>query len=169
MRLVLKNKYNELSKEEVMALVAADQEEYITNNRLQQLLDTHAIKGNKILSLLVDKGYLEPDGIGRGTKYYLTELFKEGVTIEDSDKVDENSIKLSSDEIRILDFIKENGYITNTLSRTELEIKKHRSVDLFNSLLSKNKIKRTGNGNKVKYVLAEGSNQQLSMLESNKN
>ena len=36
----LKNKYNELSREEVMALVAANQEEYVTNNRLQQLLDT---------------------------------------------------------------------------------------------------------------------------------
>ena len=39
-------------------------------------MDTHDINGNKIISLLVDKGYLEADGVGRGRKYYLAEIFK---------------------------------------------------------------------------------------------
>lgn len=159
----LKNKYNELSREEVMALVAADQEEYVTNNRLQQLLDTHAINSSKILSSLVDKGYLEADGVGRGTKYYLTEIFNNENNIKDETINNVNttnniSIKLSDDEIKILEFIKKKGYINNTLSRTELGIKKHRSVDLFNSLLLKNKIVRTGSGNKIKYILSEEEN-----------
>jgi ATP-dependent DNA helicase RecG len=51
-----------------MALVAAEQEECVTNNRLQQLLDTHTVNSNKILSSLVDTGFLETDGVGRGTK-----------------------------------------------------------------------------------------------------
>lgn len=44
LKIALKEKYSKLSKEEVMALLAAEQEECVTNNRLQQLLDTHAIK-----------------------------------------------------------------------------------------------------------------------------
>lgn len=161
----LKSKYNELSKEEVMALVATDQEEYVTNNRLQQLLDTHAINSNKILSSLVDKGYLETDGIGRGTKYYLTKIFGnkdyiKNEVVDDNINTDNSNIdiKLNDEELKILEFIKKNGYINNTLSRTELGIKKHRSVDLFNSLLLKNKIVRTGAGNKIKYILSEYGN-----------
>lgn len=170
LKLILKNKYSELSREEVMALAAADQEGYVTNNRLQQLLDTHAINGNKIISLLVDKGYLEADGVGRGRKYYLAEIFKNENNIKNEIivKDSEGNIKLSNDEIRILEFIKENGYINNTLSRMELELKKHRSVDLFNSLLSKNKILRTGTGNKVRYTLPDGVAEQLSMIEEKK-
>lgn len=154
---VLKNKYNELSREEVMTLVAADQEEYVTNNRLQQLLDTHAINSRKVLSSLIDKDYLEADGIGRGTKYYLAEIFNNENNIKD-ETINNISIKLSDDEIKILEFIKKKGYINNTLSRTELGIKKHRSVDLFNSLLLKNKIVRTGAGNRIKYILTEDIN-----------
>lgn len=102
---VLKVKYNELNREEVMALVAAHQEEYITDNRLQQLLDTHGLKSNKILSTLVDRGYLEADGVGRGTKYLLTDVFKNENDIKEKLAVEnnDNNIKLNSDEIRILD------------------------------------------------------------------
>lgn len=35
-------------KDEVMVLVAADQEECVTNNRLQELLNTHTVNGNKM-------------------------------------------------------------------------------------------------------------------------
>jgi hypothetical protein len=34
---ILKEKYSKLSKDEVMALIVAEQEECITNNRLQEL------------------------------------------------------------------------------------------------------------------------------------
>lgn len=155
LKAVLKEKYSELNKEEVVALVAAHQEEYVTNNRLQQLLDTHALISNKILSGLVNKGYLETDGIGRGTKYFLNDIFKNEDNIKNIVEENDYKIKLSSDEIRILEFIKENGYINNKLSREKLGIKKHRSVYLFNSLLLKNKIFKIGTGNKVRYILPD--------------
>ena len=155
LKAVLKEKYSELNKEEVVALVAAHQEEYVTNNRLQQLLDTHALISNKILSGLVNKGYLETDGIGRGTKYFLNDVFKNEDNIKNIVEENDYKIKLSSDEIRILEFIKENGYINNKLSREKLGIKKHRSVYLFNSLLLKNKIFKIGTGNKVRYILPD--------------
>lgn len=60
-----------------MALVTAHQEGCVSNNRLQQLLDTHTIESNRILSGLVEKECLKTEGIGRGTKYYLTNIFED--------------------------------------------------------------------------------------------
>ena len=129
---VLKEKYSRLRKGEVMALVAAEQEERVTNNRLQQLLDTHTVNSNKILSSLVDKGFLEVDGVGRGTKYMLSSMFEA--------------------ENKILNHIIIYGFITNSLCRTELDLKKHKSVKLFNSLMKKAKIEKVGIGNQIKYI-----------------
>ncbi|WP_180964116.1 hypothetical protein [Haloimpatiens massiliensis] len=160
----LKNKYNELSREEVMALVASDQEEYVTNNRLQQLLDTHAINSNKILSLLVDKGYLEADGIGRGTKYYLTEVFK-NVSNEnindidniDNDDCDKKSVVLGADEKKVLDYVIKNEFINTKKCTSELGFGRTKSKEIFNALIQLDKIKRIGAGSKIRYVLVDSN------------
>ena len=154
---VLKEKYSKLSKDEVMALVTAQQEECVTNNRLQQLLDTHTVNSNKILSSLVDKGFLEADGVGRGTKYQLSSMFDdENLSfIEDENKVVDFEVKLDEDENKILNYIISHGFITNSLCRTELDLKKHRSVKLFNSLMKKERIEKVGTGNQIKYILKQ--------------
>lgn len=152
-------KYNELSREEVMALVAADQEEYVTNNRLQQLLDTHALNSSKILSYLVDKGYLEADGIGRGTKYYLTEVFKnassENINKINNNACDKKSFILGADEKKVLDYIIENGFISTKICTSKLGVGKTKSVAIFNTLIELGKIKRIGTGSKIRYVLVD--------------
>lgn len=150
---VLKNKYDELSKEEVMALVAADQEGYVTNNRLQQLLDTHSINSSKILASLIDRGYLESDGVGRGTKYYLTDIFKnENIKINNDleDKCDD----LDFDEKRVLEYILKNEYITTKLCTEILGVGKTKSKKIFNRLIDLGKIKRVGTGSKINYVIS---------------
>ncbi len=154
---VLKEKYSKLSKDEVMALVAAEQEKCVINNRLQQLLDTHTVNSNKILSSLVDKGFLEADGVGRGTKYHLSSMFDVGVSddVQDGSTNVMNYVKLNEDEIKILSYIQQNGFITNAVSREKLGLTKHRSTDLFNSLVLKEKIERIGGGNQTKYILRE--------------
>ena len=154
---VLKEKYSKLSKDEVMALVAAEQEECVTNNRLQQLLNTHTLNSNKILSSLVDKGFLEADGVGRGTKYLLSSMFEaeNSSSIEDENEVVDFEVKLDEDENKILNYIISHGFITNSLCRTELDLKKHKSVKLFNSLMKKEKIDKVGIGNQIKYILKQ--------------
>lgn len=155
LKLVLKGKYSDLTKDQVMALVTAEQEKWVTNNRLQQLLDTHTVNSNKILSSLVDRGFLETDGIGRGTKYYLSSMFKikSLSTIENINDLSDFEIKLDEDEIKILNYIEIHGFITNSLCRSELDLKKHKSVKLFNSLINKEKIEKSGSGNQIKYIL----------------
>ena len=151
-----------------MALVAAEQEECVTNNRLQLLLDTHTVNSNKILSSLVDKGFLEADGVGRGTKYHLCSMFdveissdiEEGsINIVNDVKLQEDEartnldVRLNEDETKIINYIVNHGFITNSLCRSELDLKKHKSVKLFNSLVKKEKIEKVGTGNQIKYIL----------------
>ena len=104
---------------------------------MQQLLDIHTVNSNKILSSLVDKGFLEADGVGRGTKYLLSSMFdfENSSSIEDENEVADFEVKLDEDENKILNYIIRHGFITNSLCRTELDLKKHKSVKLFNSLM----------------------------------
>lgn len=52
-----------------------------------------------------------------------------------------------------LKYVIQNGYITNSICRSELGLEKYKSVRLFNSLIKKEKIKTEGSGNKIRYVL----------------
>ncbi|EJO5347715.1 putative DNA binding domain-containing protein [Clostridium botulinum] len=148
---VLKDKYNELNKEEVMALVVAHQEGYVTNNRLQQLLDTHSINSNKILSSLTDKCYLQADGVGRGTKYYLSEVFNINYLLWDEN----NDKRFSNEEKVIINYINNNKFITNLIARNELGFSKTTASRLFNRLIEKGVIIRIGSGSKIKYIINE--------------
>ncbi|MDU1322318.1 MAG: putative DNA binding domain-containing protein [Clostridium botulinum] len=156
LKAILKEEYIKLSKDEVMALVTAAQEEYVTNNRLQQLLDTHAINSNKILSTLVDKGYLKADGIGRGTKYYLSEIFNNNYLLwNENDKNQNNDKRFSNEEKLIINYINNNKFITNLIARNELGFSKTTASRLFNRLIKKGVIVRIGSGSKIKYIINE--------------
>lgn len=156
---ILKNKFKTLSQEEVMALVAAMQEDSVTNNRLQQLLDTHTVKCNKILSLLVDKGLLETEGVGRGTKYTLTYLFDINIdSNEEKDcigKTEVLDIPLNEDEIKVISYLEKNKFINNSMCRKELGFSKDRALRTFNKLVQKDKVIKTGAGSKTGYILIE--------------
>ncbi|WMT18522.1 hypothetical protein RFB12_14805 [Parageobacillus toebii] len=75
LKAVLGNHYKWLTNDEVLILVTAHQENYVTNTRLHSLTDKKSDEISNLLSGLVEKGYLEPNGQGRGTKYTLTEIF----------------------------------------------------------------------------------------------
>ncbi len=154
----LNEEYKNLDKDEIMALVTAHQEGYVTNNRLQQLIDNHSLYSNKVLAQLVNKGYLQSQGVGKGTKYLLGDMFNdvELTNITDSQNV-EQSINIESglslDEMKIINFIKGNGFITNSLSRDNLGFGKTKSSKLFNKLVEDGKIERIGSGSKIRYTI----------------
>ncbi|MHC6178538.1 RNA-binding domain-containing protein [Clostridium sp. JNZ X4-2] len=95
--LVLKNTLGEnlksLSKDEVVALVAALEEGQITNTRLQILINKSSIEVNKILSSLIDKKLLKTEGQRRGTIYLLSNMFNH------SSYLNENSINSEMNSI----------------------------------------------------------------------
>ena len=62
-----------LDGREVQALVTADVEEIVTNQRLQQFCADHTSDITRLLQNLVAKGFLEKDGYGRWASYRLAE------------------------------------------------------------------------------------------------
>ena len=62
-----------LDGREVQALVTADVEEIVTNQRLQQFCADHTSDITRLLQSLVAKGFLEKDGYGRWASYRLAE------------------------------------------------------------------------------------------------
>ncbi len=63
--------FENLSGDEVQALVTAEVEGEVTNQRLQGMLTMHRVDITRMLGGLVRQGFLSSDGIGRGTRYRL--------------------------------------------------------------------------------------------------
>ena len=58
------------SSDEIQALVAAEIEGEITNQRLQEMLALHRVDITRMLKELVQDGFLAPEGQGRWTRYH---------------------------------------------------------------------------------------------------
>ena len=61
------------SSDEIQALVAAEIEGEITNQRLQEMLALHRVDIKRVLKELVQDGFLAPEGQGRWTRYHLVD------------------------------------------------------------------------------------------------
>ena len=94
----------------------------------------------------MEKRTLLVDGYGRGKVYYLNPDY-------DSKFKEVNEGSLSEDEIRVINYIKENGSINNQQSRDNLAFGKDKNVALFNSLIKKGKIEKEGISSGIRYVL----------------
>ena len=67
------NRFKELEPDEVHTLVAASLEGEITNQRLQEMLDIHRVDITRLLRGLVQRGFLQSEGVRRGTRYRVSE------------------------------------------------------------------------------------------------
>lgn len=79
----------------------------------------------------------------------LGEIFDSTNTIYNQEIKDNDNL----DEIKIINFIKGNGFITNVLCRDNFGFGKTKSTQLFIKLIESNKIERVGSGSKIHYVI----------------
>ncbi len=75
LRTVLGGEFGRLNAAQVQALVTADVEGSVTNQRLQQFSNDHTTDITKMLQELIVKGLLVKDGYGRWASYRLAERF----------------------------------------------------------------------------------------------
>jgi len=68
-----KDNYTNLDKDSRLALILAYVENEVSNARLSAIAAIHPADATKFLRKLVEKGLLIPDGVGRGTKYFLND------------------------------------------------------------------------------------------------
>lgn len=83
LRSVLGDKLGDLNHREVQALVTADVEGSVTNQRLQQFSSDHTADITKMLQDIVVKGLLVKDGYGRWASYRLPERLTRRVSNAD--------------------------------------------------------------------------------------
>ena len=127
--------FNLFNKDEVLILATAYLEGSVNNARIQLMMDKRSYDITGILKGLMEKKTLLVDGYGRGKVYY--------INLEYDSKLKEvNEGGLSEDEIKVINYISENGSINNQQSRDNLAFGKDKNVALFNSLIKKGKIKR---------------------------
>ena len=63
--------FDGLGSDEVQALVTAQMEGVVSNQRLQEMLTLHRVDITRMLQNMVRSGLLEQQGVGRGTRYTL--------------------------------------------------------------------------------------------------
>lgn len=63
--------FDQLSGDEVQAVVTAQLEGVVTNQRLQGMLTMHRVDITQMLGGLVQRRFLRSDGVGRGTRYFV--------------------------------------------------------------------------------------------------
>lgn len=138
------NSFKALNRDKVLALVTAQLEGKVTNSRLQEISNNHPYDITKMLHDLEENKFLVSEGYGKGKIYYINCNF---LVEYDGD------VELNSNEEKIIEFIKEHGFISNQLSREKLGFSKGKNTALFKALLSKGLIISEGTGRGTKYKL----------------
>lgn len=131
-------------KDKVLALVTAYLEGKVTNSRLQEMSNNHPYDITKMLHDLEENKFLVSDGYGKGKIYYINPNFLVKYT---------GDIILNENEEKVIEFIKEYGFISNQLSRERLGLTKGQNTMIFKSLISKGLIISEGVGRGIKYKI----------------
>lgn len=140
--------FEEFTKDEVLILSTAIIEGSVKNVRIQVMMEKSSYDITKILYELVQKEALLVDGYGRGRVYYLNREFN-------SEEKEITKIDFSEDELKIIDYLKENGKINNAKARDDLNLTRDKSIRAFNSLIEKKELERVGKGRGTYYVLKQ--------------
>ncbi len=69
---IFSNKFNELNEQEIIILATTYIEEEINHKRILEILDMHPSDVSNILKKLTEEGFLQKDGVGKGSTYKLT-------------------------------------------------------------------------------------------------
>ena len=141
--------------DEIKVLALASVNGSVNNAIVQNLLGKNSKEVHSILKALVKRKVLETSGLGRGVEYKLNKNIKNIIDSKNFDfnKLEKNS--LSDEQLKVIELINENGFISSKIATDRLGISKRKSVIIFNSLIDKGIIDRIGAGSSTRYVLKE--------------
>jgi ATP-dependent DNA helicase RecG len=122
----------------------------LTNRDYQRINSVDSVQATKELGDMVKRaGVLVQNGTRGGAYYTLSEMVLEKQQTEFFP-----APLLKDNEAKVIDYIKKNGFITNSLCRELLGIgDKDAANYLLTNMFKKNLVKRTGRGKGTKYTL----------------
>lgn len=141
--------------DEIKVLALASVNGSVNNAIVQNLLGKNSKEVHSILKNLVRRNVFKTSGLGRGVEYKLNKNIKNIIDSKNFDfnKLEKNS--LSDEQLKVIELINENGFISSKIATDRLGISKRKSVIIFNSLIDKGIIDRIGAGSSTRYVLKE--------------
>lgn len=149
--------YRRLSNEEQIILGTAFLEQFVSNQRLQQMLDLHPTDIGKVLSGLVEKRMLLSDWKGRWTTYTINKDYEKHPEQLELSDFNESEIEFKNETDRqIYNYIKVNGMITakQVVDNTRISTQQGASTAL-NRLIARGLIIKQGIGHHTHYVLVK--------------
>lgn len=152
---LLGENYKILTSEEQIILSTAYLENQVTNQRLQSILDKHPVEIGKVLSDLVEKNMLVPDGRGRWTTYSVNLAYQiQPMQMEFGDLGGMEEKKFNKTDKIIYEYLKENKFITANQVMQITRIKTSGGAFVALKRLRDNKIiQMERNGKNVYYTL----------------
>ncbi|MEO0093539.1 MAG: ATP-binding protein [candidate division WOR-3 bacterium] len=115
-----------------------------------QLLARPESKAKEILNSMIERGILEPFGLTKGTVYRLSKDVFNQLRKSVTYTLHRRAEAIYAENL-ILEYIKENGYITNEICRTLLRINRHQAQYLLKRLVATGKLTAPQKGRNARY------------------
>uniref|UniRef100_A0A7C6AAD4 Uncharacterized protein n=1 Tax=candidate division WOR-3 bacterium TaxID=2052148 RepID=A0A7C6AAD4_UNCW3 len=115
-----------------------------------QLLQRPDYKTKEILNSMIERGILEPFGLTKGTVYRLSKDVYNQLRKSVGYYLHRRAEAIYAENL-ILEYIKENGYITNEICRTLLRINRSQAQYLLARLVKKGKLTQPAKGRNARY------------------
>ena len=148
--------YQHLSSEEQIILGTAYLEGFVSNHRLQQLLDLHPTDIGKVIGGLVEKEMLLSEWKGRWTTYTINRGYQKQAEQLDLSDIESAEIQFKNETDRIIyNYIQANGLITTkqAVAATSVTTPQGASAAL-NRLIRRGLVAKQGVGRNTCYILA---------------
>ena len=139
--------------DEIKVIALASISGSVNNTIVKNLLGKNSKEVHSILKSLVKRNVFEMSGNGRGVKYILNKNIKKIIDSKNFDFDNLEKQSLSEEQLKVIEFIRENGFISSKIATDKLGISKRKSVIIFNSLIDKGIVERVGAGSNTKYIL----------------
>ncbi len=140
----------ELSLTELLILSYLKRNREIEIKTASQLLQRPEYKAKEILNSMIGQGILEPFGLTKGTVYRLSKEVYTRIRKSVEYRLHRRAESAYAENI-ILEFIKENGYITNEICRTLLRINRSQAQHLLARLVEKKRLTSPAKGRSARY------------------
>ncbi len=145
------NEGKELSLTDLLILSYLKRNREIEIKEASQLVQKPEYQTKELLNSMIERGFLEPFGLTKGTVYRLSKEVFTQLRRSIEYRLHRRAEAAYAENL-ILEYIKENGFITNEICRTLLRINRSQALYLLNRLVQKGKLTQPAKGRKARYL-----------------
>jgi len=145
------NEGKELSLKDLLVLSYLKRNREIEIKEASHLVQKPEYQTKEFLNSMIERGFLEPFGLTKGTVYRLSKEVFTQLRRSVEYRLHRRAEAAYAENL-ILEYIKENGFITNEICRTLLRINRSQALYLLNRLVKKGKLTNPVKGRKARYL-----------------